>query len=511
MNVLSSSCHSNLDEAKKLVEHTLRDILDRTSTFSGSNALTPSPALPSLPFNSIDNALAFPSPLPEDMLDQIMVDMAPDAFLGAANGSLEISQYLDSLEVTNIHGINFSASSPAHNQPFTEEDGFVAGELNHPNHIPLDSSKSTSPAQTVQTRGVYSDKSYYSSHALTPPSTQDVEFVTTMPPSTTNRPIQQPTPVPSQESSNVGVVVIDMTSSDSESPEVQRLINRQRKASPSNLVKLSKPGAAASERFSGRRNGVWTAEPSRDTWSDMEDQVHSLSIWPQGTPDHLPDIRTVFAAFHNQLGDSRQQTPMLLTRLFYAIASPDALEQLKYAINIARKNSFRPSSRVENDLTTTVRALDQLDSMTTLSHILRRYYLVRLTNHRAMFENERRNAKLAWRGPKRRLKYDTARIDLIIGGQEAALAINPGSDTPQPTYRSKTQALTDLMEILYPGLKPISKVPHSTPDCEYSRKLAKLKNRLSCARNWYQFEEKFGSGILALIPCAGRYSVSIDQ
>ncbi|RAH46297.1 uncharacterized protein BO95DRAFT_494934 [Aspergillus brunneoviolaceus CBS 621.78] len=240
-------------------------------------------------------------------------------------------------------------------------------------------------------------------------------------------------------------------------------------------------------------------------------------------PDHLPTADQVYAVFSQQLPNSKRQVAELFTRLFYAIGSPDALIQLRHALHLARKSSVLPVATAggpRNDLATTVQALDQLDSITTLSHILRRYYLVRLLTHRTRLEQDHIAAKLACRGSKRMLKYDCARLQLIRDGGDGD-AVRAASTAggrrptskPRPKHRSKTQALTDLMQMLYPGLTPIpaESSNRSTNDCVYTRKLTRLRNRLSCARNWYPFEHTFPGGILALIPCAGRYSISIDQ
>lgn len=236
------------------------------------------------------------------------------------------------------------------------------------------------------------------------------------------------------------------------------------------------------------------------------------------TPVHLPSADQVFAAFSHQLPENKRSVAQLLTCLFYAIGSPDALTQLRHAIQLARKTSVIPvvQSGLQNDLATTVQALDQLDSITTLSHILRRYYLVRLSAHRTRLEQDHIATKLACRGSKRMLKYDCARLQLIRDSGNGPVRPSDTSDRrvskDRPKNRSKTQALTDLMQMLYPNLTPLPRGDsRSTSDCMYTRKLTQLRNRLSCARNWYTFEHTFPGAILALIPCAGRYSISIDQ
>ncbi|KAJ5374360.1 hypothetical protein N7517_006366 [Penicillium concentricum] len=130
------------------------------------------------------------------------------------------------------------------------------------------------------------------------------------------------------------------------------------------------------------------------------------------TPVHLPSATQVFAAFSHHLSESKRSVAQLLTCLFYAVGSPDAVIQLRHALQFARKTSVIPvvQSGLQNDLATTVQALDRLDSITALSHILRRYYLVRLSAHRTRLEQDHIATKLAGRGSKRMLKYDCARL-----------------------------------------------------------------------------------------------------
>ncbi|KAL3429910.1 hypothetical protein BDV09DRAFT_200160 [Aspergillus tetrazonus] len=286
------------------------------------------------------------------------------------------------------------------------------------------------------------------------------------------------------------------------------------------------PSAAPQRRQRQRRAAAHTAyrstpspSPSAVTHIVAENEVAEppplspSTGWIHSIPTHLPTPTTVLATFTHHLGPGKQSIALLLTRLFYAIGSPDALSQLRHAVKLSREQTpvIIPDSST-NDLATTVKALDHLDSMTTLSHILRRYYLVRLLEHRTRLEQDHITAKQAWRRPKRMLKYDCARVELIKSGSSgstrSASKQNEGNREPPPKYRSKSQALADLMQMLYPDLKP---AVAESKDCVYSRKLTKLRNRLSCARNWYKFGQAFPGAILALIPCAGRFSVSIDQ
>ncbi|KAL3485297.1 hypothetical protein BJX62DRAFT_243082 [Aspergillus germanicus] len=252
--------------------------------------------------------------------------------------------------------------------------------------------------------------------------------------------------------------------------------------------------------------------------------LHSISpSWTHLIPNHLPSPDTVLSDLTSRLGDGKQPIALLLTRMFYAIGSPDALLQLQHAVKLSRDNApVLPSSSSTSDLAATVQVLDHLDSMSTLSHILRRYYLVRLLEHRNRLEEDHVTAKLAWRRSKRLLKYDTARVEMLksSAGRETSQPGSESDNSSRPKYRSKSQALVDLMRMLYPDLKPLpgetreQQAGHANKkrqDCVYTRRLTKLRNRLSCARNWYKFQQSLPGGILALIPCAGRFSISIDQ
>ncbi|KAL3444262.1 hypothetical protein BJX65DRAFT_311040 [Aspergillus insuetus] len=245
--------------------------------------------------------------------------------------------------------------------------------------------------------------------------------------------------------------------------------------------------------------------------------------WTHLIPNHLPSPDTVLSDLTSRLSDGKQPAALLLTRMFYAIGSPDALHQLRHAVKLSRDNApVLPSASATSDLAATVQVLDHLDTMSTLSHILRRYYLVRLLEHRNRLEEDHVTAKLAWRRSKRLLKYDTARVEMLknSAGRETSHLGSESDSASRPKYRSKSQALVDLMRMLYPDLKPSpgeareqqsGHVNRRTQECVYTRRLTKLRNRLSCARNWYKFQQTFPGGILALIPCAGRFSISIDQ
>ncbi|EPE34351.1 hypothetical protein GLAREA_10045 [Glarea lozoyensis ATCC 20868] len=260
------------------------------------------------------------------------------------------------------------------------------------------------------------------------------------------------------------------------------------------------------------RDTPLTTSPANSTQINIEANTIPSDLSVEYAFGCFSDAKEVFETFYKRLSDDRKHLSSLLMRLFYAVGSPDALRQLRDALDLSRKNSMIASYHDSNDLAATVSVLDQLDATTTLSHILRRYHLVRLLDHRSKLESNHKAAKLAVKGTKRRLKYDCERIELMRRGENADCDANTRSAKERLKYRSKTRALTDLMQTLYPDLSPDSEGITTAGGCEYTRKLTKLRNRLACARNWYQFEETFPGAILALIPCAtGDLSISIDH
>lgn len=103
----------------------------------------------------------------------------------------------------------------------------------------------------------------------------------------------------------------------------------------------------------------------------------------------------------------------LLTRLFFAIVSPDAFDQLSEAYNIIRqKDSFTMSDSL-NDSSQTMHALDKLDMASSVSAVLRRFHFIRLLDHRISRENyhkDRRSSRVT--GDH---KHGYQRLELLTG------------------------------------------------------------------------------------------------
>lgn len=163
----------------------------------------------------------------------------------------------------------------------------------------------------------------------------------------------------------------------------------------------------------------------------------------------------------------------MLTRLFFAIASPDTFYQLRDACISIRENGTSTILQPTNSVAQTIQALDNLEIAVSTNSILRRYHLTRLVDHR----NERESYHKIER-PER--------------------AVRIVKDSSDGYGRASSLALADLMAQAYLKLKSLPRSRGKSED-KYQRKLKSLKNRISSGRNWYLLQQKFSPGILALV------------
>lgn len=85
------------------------------------------------------------------------------------------------------------------------------------------------------------------------------------------------------------------------------------------------------------------------------------------------------------------------------------------------------------------------------------------------------------------------------------------SENSEGHYKSAASlALKDLMVEAYPTLKPPKQSGGKMHDAN-SKKLKALKNRLSTGRNWCLMQQRFPSGILALIPTDGEFEIKNSE
>jgi hypothetical protein len=184
-----------------------------------------------------------------------------------------------------------------------------------------------------------------------------------------------------------------------------------------------------------------------------------------------------------------KEVPFLVL-LFFAIASPPAFKQLAETCATARQPHDLEIPNSTNDNTTLMRALDALESGTTIRVILRRFFLVRLWDQRLQLQdyyNRRKSARIAAQRSSR-----TPVDDADVSG------------------RADSIALRKLLTMFYPHLKEPSEGDPAADKGEYGEKYRKLKNRLSSARNWHALQQRFSPGILALVPC-GEFQIGADK
>ena len=151
-----------------------------------------------------------------------------------------------------------------------------------------------------------------------------------------------------------------------------------------------------------------------------------------------------------------------LTRLFFAITSPEAFYQLRDACTSVRENNTPTLLQPTNSITQTVQALDNLEIAASTNSILHRYHLTRLVDHRNERQNHHKNERS--KRPER--------------------VVRRVKENSEAYERASSLTLTDLMALAYPKLKPFPR-SRGRSENEYHRRLTSLKNRISSGRNWH--------------------------
>ena len=308
---------------------------------------------------------------------------------------------------------------------------------------------------------------------------------------------------------------LDRQSKSRKQHQLEKRSDRELRVTPGTTRRLSSAKLSRSLGSCQKRTSDRAVGPEQLDRIDSLTQLRTLlnlSNDRSGMYKNLPLPVEVYNSLSARATDQKADRILLLTRLFYAIASPQAFEQLQDALKMARQRLCLHNRILVRDLLSTMHNLDLLESASSLSHILRRIYLVQLLEYRLKLEEKHRNADLVVRQHKRRRKYDLDNIDLVKMG------VGKAQDSPRASkvgekrgMRSASQALTDMVAALHPRSDSsisVSGTPNSTT-CK--RNLSKLKSRLSCARNWFKFDQGFSRGILALIPSGTDWGVSIDQ
>jgi hypothetical protein len=181
----------------------------------------------------------------------------------------------------------------------------------------------------------------------------------------------------------------------------------------------------------------------------------------------------LYSKLANQHKSEDRNCLSVLTRLFYAIASPEAFYQLRDACTLVRQNGEFIIPQPSDTIVQTVRALDGLETAASTNAILRRYHLVRLIHHR----NEREKERLTKNSNK----------------------TSKSAEVKRGFGRASSLALSDLMAEAYPELEQPSRLQDAI-GTEYERRHKSIKNMLCSGRNWDLLQERFSPGILALVP-----------
>jgi len=210
-------------------------------------------------------------------------------------------------------------------------------------------------------------------------------------------------------------------------------------------------------------------------------------------PKNLMQPADIYQIFADRSQNEDENGIWLLTRLFFAIASPDAFYQLRDACTATRRNEGLPVLQPINSISQTIQALDHLDTTVSITSILRRYYLTFLMAHR----NEREGHHQSQR-PRRVPR--TLEYGYMSRGQ-----VRQTSADQEVFGRASSLALADLMTEAYPDMKQTRK--HRAPGNEYQKKLQSLKDRLRSGLNWHLMQLQFSPGILALVPTRGDYNI----
>jgi len=191
-----------------------------------------------------------------------------------------------------------------------------------------------------------------------------------------------------------------------------------------------------------------------------------------------------------------------LTRILVSIASHDAFYQLRDAYTAIRENQSPMLSQLNGNVAQTIQSLDALDAVASIGSIQRRYQLA----HLVLIREERElNCSNHLTQERRTQKIMPRRTAKLLRPAEKA------SEDPERQYRGAASlALKDMMAEAYPKVEP-PRFQTGKVDDGYSKRLKILKNRLGSGRNWRLLQQRFGDGILALIPTDGEYRIKNSE
>ena len=179
----------------------------------------------------------------------------------------------------------------------------------------------------------------------------------------------------------------------------------------------------------------------------------------------------VFAA---KLGSqANSPTLELLTSLFFAIASPEAVGQLRQTCYVRRTSNSSHLYPKGETISEATKALETIEGVLSSCSIIRRYHLLSLARRRELLIQQYK------------LK-PTQRTRTRTGGMEKF-------------QKAESSALQDLYNEAYNTREPPTKLQ------------TKLKNWLRYGRNWAFLAQEFSIGVLALLPTGGNTALTNSQ
>jgi hypothetical protein len=299
----------------------------------------------------------------------------------------------------------------------------------------------------------------------------------------------------------------DQTSQTSQSqPETDqpgdREIDRQRgdnavvpssSSSASRRAKRKRQGDEVTKAVSSTRKkphlempGRETAQPPRMSKAraaaGISDAPFELFEELAHVPARVIQPETVYSIFAQRSDKKYHDQLPLLTRLFFAIASPDAFDQLSEACTITRQKNSPKIPDSLSDVLQTMHALDTLDAATSLTAILRRFQLARLLDHRIRRENHHKTQRPL--RPIRHHKYSQERLDILTGAVP-----EPDCQIQQERWgRANTKALIDLMADFYPLLQQPEKSRPAPTDAEVACRCFQRLEALQTRSNFFATE-----------------------
>ena len=249
-----------------------------------------------------------------------------------------------------------------------------------------------------------------------------------------------------------------------------------------------------------QRAGPSTESPSRKprpaaTPSEVTFQHKDIiSFFKESTPTlqnfHQPT--EIYDVFCDRCPNDDPGAMWLLTRLYFAIGSPTALQKLRATCVVLRQHQDLPSLQPTANLQQILHALDRLDVHFSVASVLRRFYLVSLKSHRLNLEQQdRESASSRTRNATKRLRAEEEGTQL---------------ESTSTYSRADSRALATIMEEAYPGLQT-AHPGHTAKPNEYQKRLSALKDRLRSARNWGTMQADFTPAILLLIPTGKEYQI----